>query len=45
MEPITRRPGIPPLSSSLDDPLRRRLYEFVTRSLRPVGRDEAAPPP
>ena len=28
--------------SSLDDPVRRRLYEFVSRSLQPVGRDEAA---
>ena len=27
---------------SLDDPVRRRLYEFVSRSLQPVGRDEAA---
>jgi predicted ArsR family transcriptional regulator len=28
--------------SSLDDPVRRRLYEFVSRSAAPVGRDEAA---
>jgi predicted ArsR family transcriptional regulator len=28
--------------SSLDDPVRRRLYEFVSRSVQPVGRDEAA---
>jgi predicted ArsR family transcriptional regulator len=28
--------------SSLDDPVRRRLYQFVSRSLQPVGRDEAA---
>jgi predicted ArsR family transcriptional regulator len=28
--------------SSLDDPVRRRLYEFVSRSPQPVGRDEAA---
>ena len=28
--------------SSLDDPVRRRLYEVVTRQAGPVGRDEAA---
>jgi predicted ArsR family transcriptional regulator len=28
--------------SSLDDPVRSRLYEFVCRRLEPVGRDEAA---
>jgi predicted ArsR family transcriptional regulator len=28
--------------SSLDDPVRRSLYEFVSRSVQPVGRDEAA---
>jgi predicted ArsR family transcriptional regulator len=28
--------------SSLDDPVRRRLYEFVSRSVQPLGRDEAA---
>jgi predicted ArsR family transcriptional regulator len=28
--------------SSLDDPVRRRLYEFVSRRGGPVGRDEAA---
>jgi predicted ArsR family transcriptional regulator len=28
--------------SSLDDPVRRRLYEVVTQQARPVGRDEAA---
>src|SRR5580698_6042301 len=28
--------------SSLEDPVRRRLYEFVSRSVQPVGRDEAA---
>jgi predicted ArsR family transcriptional regulator len=28
--------------SSLDDPVRGRLYEFVSRCARPVGRDEAA---
>jgi predicted ArsR family transcriptional regulator len=28
--------------SSLDDPVRRRLYEFISRSVQPVGRDEAA---
>ena len=37
-------PGGPDLNSlsSLDDPLRRRLYEFVTRQDGPVSRDEAA---
>ena len=37
-------PGGPDLASlsSLDDPVRRRLYEFVTRQPGPVGRDEAA---
>ena len=28
--------------SSLDDPVRDRLYEFVSRRAEPVGRDEAA---
>ncbi len=28
--------------STLDDPVRRRLYEFVSRQEGPVGRDEAA---
>ena len=28
--------------SGLDDPVRRRLYEFVSASAEPVGRDEAA---
>ena len=28
--------------SSLDDPVRRRLYEVVTQRAGPVGRDEAA---
>jgi predicted ArsR family transcriptional regulator len=28
--------------SSLDDPVRRRLYEVVTRQAGPLGRDEAA---
>ena len=28
--------------SSLDDPVRRRLYEVVTRQDGPMGRDEAA---
>ena len=28
--------------SGLDDPVRRRLYEFVSGSAEPVGRDEAA---
>jgi len=37
-------PGGPDLASlsSLDDPVRRRLYEVVTGQDRPVGRDEAA---
>lgn len=37
-------PGRPDLASlsSLDDPVRRRLYEVVTRQAGPVGRDEAA---
>lgn len=37
-------PGGPDLASlsSLDDPLRRRLYEVVTSQPRPVSRDEAA---
>jgi predicted ArsR family transcriptional regulator len=37
-------PGGPDLASlsSLDDPVRRRLYEVVTRQSGPVGRDEAA---
>ena len=37
-------PGGPDLASlsSLDDPVRRRLYELVTRHTEPVGRDEAA---
>ena len=37
-------PGGPDLASlsSLDDPLRRRLYEVVTRGPEPVSRDEAA---
>jgi predicted ArsR family transcriptional regulator len=37
-------PGGPDLASlsSLDDPVRRRLYEVVTRQAGPVGRDEAA---
>lgn len=37
-------PGDPDLASlsSLDDPVRRRLYEVVTRQAGPVGRDEAA---
>ena len=28
--------------SSLDDPVRRSLYEFVSGSAEPVGRDAAA---
>ena len=28
--------------SNLDDPVRRRLYEYVASHDRPVGRDEAA---
>ena len=37
-------PGGPDLASlsTLDDPVRRRLYEVVTRQTGPVGRDEAA---
>jgi predicted ArsR family transcriptional regulator len=37
-------PGGPDLASlsSLDDPVRRRLYEVVTRQPEPVSRDEAA---
>jgi predicted ArsR family transcriptional regulator len=37
-------PGGPDLASlsSLDDPVRRRLYEVVSRQPGPVGRDEAA---
>jgi predicted ArsR family transcriptional regulator len=37
-------PGGPDLASlsSLDDPVRRRLYEVVTRQPGPVSRDEAA---
>ena len=37
-------PGGPDLASlsTLDDPVRRRLYEIVTRQDGPVGRDEAA---
>jgi predicted ArsR family transcriptional regulator len=37
-------PGGPDLASlsALDDPVRRRLYEVVTRQDEPVGRDEAA---
>jgi predicted ArsR family transcriptional regulator len=35
------RPDLAALSS-LDDPVRRRLYEVVTQQARPVGRDEAA---
>ena len=37
-------PGGPDLASlsTLDDPVRRRLYEVVTRQPGPVGRDEAA---
>ena len=37
-------PGGPDLASlsTLDDPVRRRLYEVVTRQPRPMGRDEAA---
>jgi predicted ArsR family transcriptional regulator len=35
------RPDLAALSS-LDDPVRRRLYEVVTQQAGPVGRDEAA---
>jgi len=41
---MTLPPGGPDLASlsSLDDPVRRRLYEVVTGQAGPVGRDEAA---
>ena len=41
---MTLPPGGPDLASlsSLDDPVRRRLYEVVTRQAGPVGRDQAA---
>jgi predicted ArsR family transcriptional regulator len=41
---VSLSPGGPDLASlsSLDDPLRRRLYEVVTSHLGPVSRDEAA---
>ena len=41
---MTLPPGGPDLASlsSLDDPVRRRLYEVVTQQAGPVGRDEAA---
>ena len=41
---MTLSPGGPDLASlsSLDDPLRRRLYEVVTSHPGPVSRDEAA---
>src|ERR1700761_7827202 len=41
---MSQSPGGPDLASlsSLDDPVRRRLYEVVTRQRGPVGRDEAA---
>lgn len=38
---IQNDPGLAALSS-LDDPVRRRLYEFVAGHPEPVGRDEAA---
>ena len=37
----TERPGLAALSG-LDDPVRGQLYEFVSGSAGPVGRDEAA---
>jgi predicted ArsR family transcriptional regulator len=37
----SERPGLAALSS-LDDPVRSRLYELVSGSAGPVGRDEAA---
>jgi len=36
-----KRPGLAALSG-LDDPVRGQLYEFVSGSTKPVGRDEAA---
>jgi predicted ArsR family transcriptional regulator len=41
---VSLSPGGPDLASlsTLDDPVRRRLYEVVTRQPGPVGRDEAA---
>jgi predicted ArsR family transcriptional regulator len=41
---VSLSPGGPDLASlsTLDDPVRRRLYEVVTRRPGPVGRDEAA---
>jgi predicted ArsR family transcriptional regulator len=41
---VSLPPGGPDLASlsTLDDPVRRRLYEVVTRQTGPVGRDEAA---
>jgi predicted ArsR family transcriptional regulator len=37
----SERPGLAALSG-LDDPVRGQLYEFVSGSAKPVGRDEAA---
>jgi len=41
---VSLSPGGPDLASlsTLDDPVRRRLYEVVTRQPGPMGRDEAA---
>jgi predicted ArsR family transcriptional regulator len=41
---VSLSPGGPDLASlsTLDDPVRRRLYEVVTRQPEPVGRDDAA---
>jgi predicted ArsR family transcriptional regulator len=41
---VSLPPGGPDLASlsTLDDPVRRRLYEVVTRQPGPMGRDEAA---
>jgi len=41
---MSQPPGDPDLAplSTLDDPVRHRLYEIVTRHAGPVGRDEAA---
>jgi predicted ArsR family transcriptional regulator len=41
---VSEPPRIPDLESvsSLDDPVRRRLYEYVSWQSAPVGRDEAA---
>jgi len=42
--PVSSPAGLADLDAltSLEDPVRRRLYQLVARSRRPVGRDEAA---